>query len=89
MSRAERLAMVDPAAGLSMRRQCELLGLGSVRNSVFTELPQVTDIARSAFILANVLRIRRSGSEQFHARLSPNNATRLSGMEWLWSAKRA
>src|SRR5215813_10231096 len=29
------------------------------------------------------------GSEQFHARLWANNATRLSGMEWLWSAKRA
>jgi hypothetical protein len=28
-------------------------------------------------------------AEQFHARLWPNNATRLSGMEWLWSAKRA
>ena len=27
--------------------------------------------------------------EQFHARTAPNNATRLSGMEWLWSAKRA
>jgi hypothetical protein len=25
MSRAERLAMVDPAAGLPMRRQCALL----------------------------------------------------------------
>src|SRR6185369_13319982 len=25
----------------------------------------------------------------FHARGAPNNATRLSGMEWLWSAKRA
>jgi hypothetical protein len=30
---------------------------------MFSELPQVTDIARSAFILANVLRIRRSVSE--------------------------
>jgi hypothetical protein len=47
-------------------------------------LPQVADIARSAFH-----RITRSGSEQFDARLWPNNATRLSGMEWLWSAKRA
>jgi hypothetical protein len=56
---------------------------------MFSELPQVTDIARSAFNLANVLRIRRSGSAQFHARLQPNNATRLSGMEWLCSAKRA
>jgi transposase len=27
--------------------------------------------------------------EQFHARISPNNATRLSRMEWLWSLKRA
>jgi adenylate cyclase len=45
--------------------------------------------ASLVFILANVLRIRRSGSEQFHGRLQPNNATRLSGMEWLWSANRA
>jgi hypothetical protein len=31
----------------------------------------------------------RSGSEQFHAELWPNNATRLSRIDWLWSAKRA
>src|SRR5262252_1345090 len=36
-----------------------------------------------------VLPKTRSGSEQFHARLVPSNATRLSGMEWLWPAKRA
>src|SRR5262252_6690022 len=36
-----------------------------------------------------VLPKTRSGSEQFHARLVPNNATRLSGMVWLWPAKRA
>jgi hypothetical protein len=47
-------------------------------------LPQLADIARSAFN-----QITRPGSEQFHARLWLNNATRLSGMEWLWSAKRA
>src|SRR5690349_7960781 len=56
---------------------------------MFSELTLVADIVRCSFILANVLRIRRCGSEQFHARLQPNNATRLSGMEWLWSAKRA
>jgi MFS family permease len=28
-------------------------------------------------------------AEQFHAPLRLNNATRLSGKEWLWSAKRA
>jgi hypothetical protein len=32
MSRAERLAMVDPAAGRSMRRQCALLGLAHCRS---------------------------------------------------------
>jgi hypothetical protein len=32
---------------------------------------------------------RAVSAEQFHARLWPNNATRLSGMEWLWRAKRA
>jgi len=39
---------------------------------------------RSAFhYLADLLRITRSGSEQFHARLWLTNATRLSGMEWV------
>src|SRR5215831_16448101 len=33
-------------------------------------------------------RITGSGSEQFHARPWLNNSTRLSGMDWLWSAKR-
>jgi hypothetical protein len=28
-------------------------------------------------------------AEQFCARSEPNNATRLSAKEWLWSAKRA
>src|ERR1700730_17531924 len=28
-------------------------------------------------------------AEYFHARIWPNNATRLSGIDWLWSAKRA
>jgi hypothetical protein len=28
-------------------------------------------------------------TEQFHARRCPNNATRLSGIEWLWPTKRA
>ena len=49
-----------------------------------SELPQLADITRSTFN-----QITRPGSEQFHARLWLNNATRLSGMEWLWSAKRA
>src|SRR5438105_7986248 len=41
--------------------------------------------------LSDELRPRRAGlsAEQFHARSAPNNATRLSGMEWLWSGKRA
>src|SRR5215471_14674320 len=42
-----------------------------------------------AAIEFRVLGIMRSGSEQFHARLWHNNATRLSGIEWLWSANRA
>jgi hypothetical protein len=32
---------------------------------------------------------RAVSAEQFHARLRPNNATRLSGIDWLWSPKRA
>ena len=57
---------------------------------MFSDLPQVADIFRSAFHYSvNVLRTTCSGPEQFHARLSLNNATRLSGMEWLWSANRA
>jgi hypothetical protein len=31
----------------------------------------------------------RGSAEQFHARRWPNNATPLSGIDWLWSAKRA
>ena len=31
----------------------------------------------------------RSGCRHFHAELWPNNATRLSRIDWLWSAKRA
>ena len=54
------------------------------REYMCSELPQLADIARSTFN-----QITLPGSEQFHARLWLNNATRLSGMEWLWSAKRA
>ena len=32
---------------------------------------------------------RRSGSKHFHAELWPNNATRLTRIDWLLSAKRA
>src|SRR6267143_6607434 len=32
---------------------------------------------------------RSSPAEQFHARLRLHNATRLSRIDWLWSAKRA
>ena len=64
---------------------------------MFSALPRIADIARSEFhntanqpyCRSRVLRIMRSGPEQFHARLWRNNATRLSGIEWLWSAKRA
>jgi hypothetical protein len=59
---------------------------------MFSELPQVADIVRSAFHhLANplALRITAFGSEQFQAELWPNNATRSSRIDWLWSAKRA
>ena len=49
-----------------------------------SEPPQLADIARS------VLKSDHAPwSEQFHALLWLNNATRLSGMEWLWSPKRA
>src|SRR5215831_16571020 len=64
---------------------------------MFSALPQIADIARSEFhnsanqpyCRSRVLRIMGSGSEQFHARLRRNNATRLAGMEWLCSANRA
>src|SRR5262245_13846988 len=57
---------------------------------MYSALPRLADVARSAFHYSViVLRITRSGSEQFHARLWLNNATRLSGMEWLCSAQRA
>src|SRR5215831_19276679 len=46
-----------------------------------------SESSRSAKLL--VLPKTRFGFEQFHAPRWPNNATRLSGMEWLWPAKRA
>ena len=59
---------------------------------MFSELPQVADIARSVFHhLANpsYCGSLRSGSEQFQAEHWSNNATRSSRIDWLWSAKRA
>ncbi len=59
---------------------------------MLSELPQVADIVRSVFHYSAsplVLRITAFGSEQFHGELWPNNATRLSRIDWLWSAKRA
>jgi hypothetical protein len=49
---------LDDARGLLRVR-----GGKTPNEQMFSELPQVTDIARSGFILANVLRTRRSGSE--------------------------
>ena len=59
---------------------------------MLSELPPVADIVRSVFHYSAsplVLRITAFGSEQFHGELWPNNATRLSRIDWLWSAKRA
>ena len=43
---------------------------------MYSALPQLADVARSAFHYSViVLRITRSGSEQFHARLWLNNTT--------------
>src|SRR5215471_9738726 len=78
-------------APLSRTRQCERQPLGGPKRLVWvtggkaqseymgSALPPVADIARSAFH-----RITRFSAEQCHARLWPNNATRLSGMEWRW-----
>src|SRR5262249_6334151 len=58
---------------------------------MFSELLQLADIVRSAFHYSAYLlycRSLHSGSEQFHAELA-KNATRLSRIDWLWSAKRA
>src|SRR5262245_35983900 len=74
------------------RRQGRLRVTGGKAPSedMYSGLGQLADIARSAFHYSvNVLRITRSASEQFHAWLWPINATRLSGMEWLCSAKKA
>src|SRR5215831_7348112 len=46
-----------------------------------------SEFSRSAKLL--VLPKTLFGLEQFHAPRRPNNATRLSGMEWHWPAKRA
>jgi hypothetical protein len=59
---------------------------------MFSGLPQIADIVRSAFHhLAThwYCGSLRSGSEQFQAELWPNNATRSSRIDWLWFAKRA
>ena len=48
---------------------------------IFSELPQVADIARSAFhrlARPSYCRSLRSGSERFQAELWPNNSTRSS-----------
>jgi hypothetical protein len=90
-------------APLSRTRQCERQPLGGPKSLVwvtggktrreymFSGLPQVADIFRSAFqYLANPPQLRgaRSGVEQFHARIPANNGTRLSGNEWLCCATR-
>jgi len=59
---------------------------------MFSELPQLADIARSAFPhLAKplVLRITAFWVQAFQAGLWPNNAARSSRIDWLWFAKRA
>jgi hypothetical protein len=59
---------------------------------MFSESPQAADIVRSAFHhLAThwYCGSLRSKSEPFQAELWSKNATRLSRIDWLWSAKRA
>ena len=57
-----------------------------------SELPQVADIVRRVrrySVSPSYCGSPRSGYEQFRAELLPNNATRLSRIDWLWSPKRA
>ena len=91
-----RPSMIGPCVSVLKRsdadHQCPegVTGGKAASEDVGSALHQPAEIARSAFHCSvNVVRITRSGSEQFHAQLWANNATRLSGMEWLWSAKRA
>jgi hypothetical protein len=59
---------------------------------IFSELPQIGDIARSAFSPLTrplVLQIWRSGSERFPAELWPNNFRELSRIDWRCSANGA
>ena len=58
---------------------------------MFSELPQVADIARRAFSILptpSYCGSLRSGSERLHDRLR-KNTTRLSRIDWLWLASRA
>jgi hypothetical protein len=58
---------------------------------IFSELPQVADIVRSAF--HHLATHWYCGSlfwvQQFQAELWPKSATRSSRIDWLWFAKRA
>src|SRR5882672_11027506 len=55
----------------------------------FDGRPQQQNVASRQYFTFSPTADRAVSAEQFHARLRPNNATRLSGKEWLWSAKRA
>src|SRR5712691_273988 len=60
-------------------RHCVLTGSG----------PQPRNVASTQYFTFSPTSDRAVSAEQFHARLWPNNATRLSGKEWLWAVKRA
>jgi uncharacterized membrane protein YeiH len=73
------------------------IGGGMTRDVLLAEIPTVlrADLyavaalaGATVVVIGAALRLS-SQTEQFHAPTAPNNATRLSGMEWLWSAKRA
>src|ERR1700756_3138254 len=68
------------------------MGCKTPSDYMLSELAQVADIVTSVFHYSAsplLLRITAFGSEQFHGELWPNNAMRLSRIDWLWSAKRA
>jgi hypothetical protein len=76
-----------------VHRLLRVTGCKTPSENMFSELLQIADIVRSAFSLfsepSGIAGHCVLGSEQFHAELWPNNATRLFGIDWLCAAKRA
>jgi hypothetical protein len=90
-SRPERASSLQLSCDLLKRLPARDQRFASVSLHMYPALPLTADIVRTVLPIQGITRIGEHlfWDEQFHACLVPNNATRLSGMEWLWAAKRA